>query len=134
MARKYDERLILEILRGASERLLGGWTAGHQARTEAGEPVPPEHPQAVTWCTFGALRAECLAHFPDERCEGLLLAEASAKYLGAMLKFLGHPVRSQSAPHTLMLWNDLPERSQEEVVGLFEQTMQSLSRRVLARG
>jgi len=134
MARKYDERLILEILQGAAHRLEQGWTAGHQARTEQGDPVPPEHPHAVAFCVFGAIRAECLSYFPDARGEGMLLAEASAKYLGAMLKFLGHPVKSQSAPHTLMLWNDLPERSQEEVVGLFHQTVESLTRRVQAQG
>jgi hypothetical protein len=133
MARKFEETLILEVLEAASVRLAAGWTWGHQARTLEGDPVPPEHPHAVAFCIFGALRAEGLSRFPDERCEGLLLAEASAKYVGAVLKFLGHPVRMQSAPHTLMEWNDQPERSQGEVVDVFRQTVQSLARRVAAQ-
>jgi len=127
-ASAWDEGVIAEVLRGARRRLHRGWTSGHQARTSTGEPVPPEHPEAASWCTFGAIRAECLARFPDRPCQGHLLAEAAARYLGTVLRHLGQPVRKQSAPRTLMEWNDLPARNQRDVLAVYERTLGVLQR------
>jgi hypothetical protein len=124
----FDSGLILEVLEGATRRVERGWTAGHQGRTESGEPVPPEHPSARRWCAFGALRVEALARFPRERSAGLLLAEAAAKVAGAMLAHLGQAVFRQSASRTLMEWNDVPERSQEEVISFYRRTAKALRR------
>ncbi len=128
-SRRFDESMILEVLRGAHERLRQGWTTGHMARTGQLDPVPPEHPEAARWCTFGAIRAACLERFPTQRPTALLLAETSAKYLGAMLQHLGHEVLPQSAPRTLMEWNDVPNRSQREVLQVYQDTISILERR-----
>lgn len=123
----WDERVIAEILRRARRRLHRGWTRGHQARTRIGDPVPPEHPDAASWCTFGAIRAECLARYPDRPCDAHLLAEAVAKYLGTELRKRGEPICKRSAPRTLMEWNDLPSCNQDAVLAVYEQTLATLT-------
>ncbi len=125
--KRWDETLASEVLRGAQRRLHRGWTSGHQGRTHQGDPVPPEHPEAASWCAFGAIRAECMARFPERPWEGHLLAEATARYVGSALRQRGAPILKQSAPRTLMEWNDCPARSQDEVLAIYEQTLLALT-------
>lgn len=125
---RFDRALIVTVLRGAFARVRSGWAVGHQARLPDESPVPPEHPLAARWCTFGALRAECLAQLPDEREAALQLAETSAKYLGLMLEHLGERVRKESAPRSLMEWNDSPARTQGDVLRIYAKTIMALQR------
>lgn len=119
----FQQQQIIEVLEGALHRLESGWTTGHQARARNGRPVHPESKEAVTFCMFGALRAEALELDP---AQGLRLAEDAARYLGSVMKQLGQPILKQSAPRTLMQWNDAPGRNVEDVLDIYRQTLVSI--------
>src|SRR6478736_7659609 len=51
-------KTTLQILKGTRELLSDPdhWTVRADARLADGEPASPDHPDAVCWCLYGALR------------------------------------------------------------------------------
>ena len=92
---------VLEILEQAKERVTIGWTRDHLAKDKDGNPVMGSSPKAVRWCAFGALSAP------------------PSKSFNEAYRFITDDVLCES----LAPWNNAPERTQEEVVDLFDRAI-----------
>lgn len=101
-----EAKTAADVLKAARDLLAkdGGWTQGQYARDIEGFMVPETSPLAVCFCADGALFRARSAE--DADFEALTRAE------DALLKAAG----VQNIVH----WNDAPERTQAEVVALFD--------------
>lgn len=98
------------LMAEARERVRRGWCQGAVAQDEDGRAVRPWSSEARRWSMLGALLA-CMDGGP-------------VKVLGQAVTSL-HASTEQSP---LEVWNDRPERTQQEVVTAFERTIESLER------
>jgi hypothetical protein len=93
--------MTAKVLRRAAELVEQGWTSGHSARDEQGQPCFYYDPRAVRWCMDGAVRL-------------------AAKTLGAnaysSLRALWRTLGGLHAP-----WNDTPGRTADEVADVLRQ-------------
>ncbi|MFL5910727.1 MAG: hypothetical protein ACJ768_09205 [Gaiellaceae bacterium] len=101
-----DTRAV-ELLRRASDLIGHGWTQHAESRDAAGGAVDPWQPSATCWSLLGALVAALEEQ--TDRGDDLPLAQL-ADALDALALF----VDSDS----LADWNDDPQRSQDEVIGV----------------
>lgn len=94
-----------EVLSMAADLIepRGAWTQGYYARDEGGEQVEAEEPKAICWCAIGAMAhaigREIATFDPVSRAEGYLIDA------------IGY--------HSIITWNDAPERTQADVVTAF---------------
>jgi hypothetical protein len=99
------------MMAGGIERVLTGWCQGAVAEDEEGRAVRPWSSEARRWSLLGALLAG---------------------WDGGSVKDLGQAV---TALHTstdespLEVWNDDPERTQQDVLAAFERATEALRRR-----
>jgi hypothetical protein len=99
-----------EILRRGRDRILDGWCQGADARDEQGREVPPWSADARAWSILGAVAgAEAVA--------------VPVVQLGRAVVALGQAAETQS----LGRWNDVVERTQEEVVALFDRALATIT-------
>lgn len=98
----------LETLEAARALLARGWTQNVCARNEKGEGVGSRAPEAVCWCALGAINAVTSSSF-----EG-------AAVRAAVYQAILDSVRSRHPFLDLSGWNDRPNRTQEEVLELFD--------------
>lgn len=104
---------FLDVYPQARAFLFRGWTRGALARNAAGAPVSPHDPSAVCWCVLGALDAALgSGHSPED-----------AAYAAAVLK------RTNGIPleYPFASYNDREERTQEEMIHLFDVMLEELS-------
>lgn len=99
---------ILQCLRVGRERVSRGWTQDAPARTADRHAVDPSDPGATCWCVWGAIQ------YSHESASVLL------RTINARLDSNCSPVVS------LMSWNDHPERTQLDVVVLFDEAIARL--------
>lgn len=97
-------KTTVQILTEARELLSdeSRWTKGVVARKESGEPVLPNHPEACSFCTLGAIAK---------------VAEGDEVYYPVM-SILRH-VMGQ----TITFFNDAPERKHSEVLEAFDKAI-----------
>jgi hypothetical protein len=92
----------------ARERVVAGWCQGAVARDGDGRAVDPRSLDARRWSMLGALLAG---------------------WNGGPVADLGRAVnslRASTGQSPLEVWNDRPERTQQEVVAAFERAIASL--------
>jgi len=89
-----------EILIAAREKIERGWTQKTYARSADGDSVAYNSPEAVCWCSIGAICAVDISRVGERAMN--ILADAI-----------------EVAPSRLTEWNDAPERSQDEVIIAF---------------
>lgn len=82
----------------ASEYVRKGWTQGEYARNSDGKYVLWSDPTAVCWCLDGALMAA---------------------YPGVGYSLAINKLRDV-APFNIIVWNDAPDRTKQEVIELLE--------------
>jgi hypothetical protein len=99
----------VKFLRGAQDNIKLGWTQGATARDYRGANVAAADESACSFCLYGALWRLKL-RLPD--------AVVSALY-GALLKI--EPEKGEEIG--LIGFNDTPGRTQEEVIGLFDEAI-----------
>lgn len=99
----------VKFLRAAQDNIKQGWTQGAPARNDHGESVASVDAAACSFCLYGALWRIGLRP-PD--------AVVSALY-GALLKI--NPEKGEEIG--LIGFNDTPGRTQEEVIGLFDEAI-----------
>lgn len=90
------------ILRRAAERVRRGWTQKVHARTADGKQRMWDAPDAVSWCAYGAIRAEAIG-------------EITANEARLALARRVNPDMDAVAP-----WNDRPERTAEDVAATMD--------------
>lgn len=97
---------VANILNRAADRLSkeGAWAQRALAKTLDGTHVAPNNSDACSWCAIGAIRAETKDVYLHHRVEI------------ALGKAIGTPY--------LTIWNDDPERTQDEVVATFRKAAQ----------
>jgi hypothetical protein len=74
--------------RGFLER---GWCRGTEARTVHGNKVSPCHPDAVSWCLYGAIAA------------------VNTPFIGSSMNIVERVLQSLNDPHTIRLPADFPK-------------------------
>jgi hypothetical protein len=102
-----------EVLRGASARIERGWTQRAIARNRYGSTVISTSPQAVCWCSSGAILVTAFV-LPlglleyDDACED---AE----------NLLRRAIRAECGePMPVTDWNDADGRTKAEVLAVFD--------------
>ena len=96
----------LDILIEARAYVEKGWTQGAWARNRKGTPVNEDSTRAVCWCALGALwKADGIGSYG----------------LNALVKASGGEVH----PTTISGWNDNPDRTQAEVLALFDKAIEA---------
>ena len=107
-----DEKEQVRVLLRASKILEDGWCQGYWARSGIGDRVMENDPRAVSFCIRGAL---CKA-ITDEK----LPAMHAISYEHTLMKRLKETLSLQGEPifGHIDTWNDLPDRTQDEVVEL----------------
>ena len=93
-----------EVFEKAKALIEKGWTQFHCAVNANGEPCPVESPDAVCFCSGGAVFAV------------LGPSDPSWQYLRTLEEIMGEPVA---------LWNDKKGRKKEEVIEVFEKAIAS---------
>lgn len=103
---------VVRLLSLAKERieLPGAWSPRGIARLRDGSACTPEAEGAVAFCAAGALYATTL---DEDNGIPLVAVRAGILFLETFTK------------QSLAAWNDSPERTQEDVLGLFERSMQA---------
>ena len=100
-----------EILIAAREKIERGWTQKEYARTDGGEGVKYNSPDAVCWCSIGAICA-----VDDSRA-----GDSTVRIFADTIE-----IRTADIPH----WNDAPDRTQDDVLIAFGWAIQaSMDRR-----
>jgi hypothetical protein len=102
-----DARRFLSDVRGLIE---SSWTQQAEARAADGSPIDPWEPVAVSWSLLGALVAVY---------ERRVRADGQVAAFGALARScvrLAEVVESD----LLSAWNDVPGRTQEDVVAALE--------------
>lgn len=98
------DTILLQILEQGLARLQQGWTQKGWAEKADGNVTYTADPLAVAWCAGGAVSVNFTA-----------LAA-----LNETLMLEGHP------PTRIVGWNQQPERTKEDVIALYERTIQRL--------
>lgn len=103
---------VTDTLRAARALIEKGWCQAALARDKTGATVEPGSERAVAYCMMGAIYAA--THYTPltawERHETYMLAKQCRNRLFA----------ANSIQDTLADWNDAPERTQAEVLALFD--------------
>ena len=117
-----------------SEYIRIGWIQGCMAIDEDwAELEYGDEPEAVAWCLTGACNAACLAPQPDPPQLGEMRISRIADVVEAILE-----EREQLPPASVVpdghsrsaeRWNDMPERTQAEVIELLEEAERRLGLR-----
>lgn len=108
---KEQRRRCASILTFARKRVAKGWTQGVLARDETGKEVRPSSPKAVCWCMSGALNAVK----PYSKGE-----PATRNAVSNILNSITRPANGYVS------WNDAPQRTQEEVLHIFDRAIDML--------
>lgn len=92
----------LRVLRRARPLIAAGWTQYAFAKDDVGATVNSSSPNAVCWCSLGAINASI---------------EMTGEYDAAK------NVLSRVAGENIGVWNDAPGRTQAEVLALFDRAI-----------
>lgn len=92
----------MKVLEEAIKLIEAGWCKGSLARNDNGDPISFDDSKAVYFCVVGAVR---------KACNGNIL-EADK-----LTRKLAHEVGWSE----LWCWNDMPDRTKEDVIGLLKQ-------------
>lgn len=105
---------VRDLLIRARARIERGWTQGAMARDGNADfiIVPTTAPEATCWCIAGALLAD--ATLGTANC-----GAAYTALLDAHKSLNGDKQNS-----TLSIWNDAPERTQADVLALFDKAIE----------
>jgi hypothetical protein len=98
----------LEVLRKARGLIEKGWCQGVYAKDENGKPCDPNSAAAESFCVYGALR-RWAQRYSDEY-------DAATDRLG----------EEPECQHGISLFNDHEDRTQAEVLALFDRTIAKL--------
>lgn len=104
----------VEFLKETRAKLAQGWTQREFARKD-GEPTGASALDSDCWCVVGALGHVALLH-------GDYFMPAKFEARSALVEAIGSAEFerwSYSLPH----WNDAPERTQEDVLALFDKAI-----------
>ncbi len=112
-----DMRRILEKAR---ELVRRGWCQDASARNSAGRPVYSGHFGAVRFCMTGAVeKSSDFAPLSSPRT-------IAAKEYGDAINMLRMFIPGSQFCLSLVTWNDCPERTQAEVLAVFDEAVTSL--------
>ena len=111
-----------EILIAAREKIEQGWTQKTYARSEDGDSVAYNSPDAICWCAVGAICA---------------VDSSLSSAVDRATKILAETIEISRS--SLTEWNDAPDRTQDEVLIAFgwaiEASMErGAGRRLVTRG
>lgn len=110
----------IDTLRKARALVERGWTQGTSARDLSGNGLPEYDSHAVCWCITGALTAiRASRHRTDQEREDELNARRA---LSTAL------IRQSANFIALTAWNDDPSRTKNEVLKLFDDTIERLEK------
>ena len=105
-----------EILIAAREKIEHGWTQKTYARSVDGDGVVYNSPEAVCWCSIGAICA----------------IENRSSAADWAINILAEVV--ETSPSRLTEWNDAPDRTQDEVLIAFGWAIEASMEGRRARG
>lgn len=104
------KKTIKSILRKARALVKKGWCQGASARNSDGKPLHSDHPDAVSYCAMGAIRAAGVSvGFPYGPIEGAALALCDAESLQGI--------------HEIGAWNDSQLMRQADVIDAFDRAI-----------
>jgi hypothetical protein len=107
-------KTVKQVLIEARGLVEKGWCQGTFARTASGEEAHSISPDAHSHCALGAVRAVTLPAFP--------FIEARVAAREALASFLP-PAEDQDAQDQIVVFNDAPERTQADVLALFDRAI-----------
>jgi hypothetical protein len=102
-------RFLLEC---ALARLRRGWCQNADALDSEGHRTDPCSPTAVSWSAAGAVEAEIRSASDGDSEEGPIFAALGTDDYGYI---------------ALQFWNDMEERTQQQVIALFERAIAKCS-------
>lgn len=97
----------LEVLERGLERVKRGWTQGMFAANEAGQPCHTGLGGATAWCASGAVQTASLH-------EWRAALDALERHV---------PAGASNQGDVLVYYNDAPERTQADIIALFERAI-----------
>lgn len=97
---------LLVAARGYVER---GWTQRHFAVAEDGRDVPARSKEACSWCALGAVQRASV---------DLPMANTDTVYVASQ-------ALAKVAQRNMAIFNDMPERTQQEILDLFDKAIES---------
>jgi hypothetical protein len=97
----YDQ--LLAISEAAREYIAQGWTQHDLARYSDGQMCHPSDPEAASFCMIGAIWAGFA-----------LLSDSHLSYRGLIDRI------NRLIPTDVVVWNDNPRRTKEEVLAVFD--------------
>lgn len=111
-----NRSIIRAILKRARDRIESGWTQHCMARDINRCPTRPYDSDAVCWCLSGAIVASRVEYFQDD---------------ANLLSYLEHDVREAAMWQVakqldfegVATWNDMPGRTQAEVVAILNKAI-----------
>jgi len=110
----------VQFLRDARKLITdNGWTQNAWARNASGNAVPADHPDAVCFCVAGALKRVAIDAgliTSTKRIDSPAFQEACNTLV----------VHTRTFPS---IWNDMPERTQPEVLRAFTIAIEDLTGR-----
>lgn len=115
---------VIEYLKNAREHIAKGWCQGVFARSSSGAQAGPCHITAVRWCSLGAIQASGLSEFKKSGIPAL--NTLVHKLLNETIKEDPKYRRlcsTEAEDDVIALWNDVPGRTQQEVLDLFNRTI-----------
>ena len=109
-----------------SEYVRMGWIQGYSAIDDDCNPLDyGDEPEAIAWCLTAACNAACLTPEPDPPLLGEKKISDITDVVEEILKERGQlpPMPAVQDEHTSAAsrWNDMPERTQEEVIEVLEE-------------
>ena len=113
-----------ELLKQARAKIVGStWIQGTYAMDDVGEECLPDDSKAVGFCVYGALYSVLGTHADDE-------ADTPEELVSALHR-LRVAIAGSESPDILDRlfladWNDLPKRTEEEVLAAFDKAIESV--------
>ena len=110
---------ILSLLLKGRERVKSGWAIENYAEDKYGNSVLSDNPIAVKWCPIGAISAD---NYRDKVKRNAM--KVMCKFMD--VEIMDIDITGDLYSEIIITWNQNPDRTQEEVIAMFDRAIDEL--------